>query len=67
MKRRQFLYAFGYTLVAKPLFALAQQQGKVPLVGILDTDATPKFENLNLERSSRPFGTADGYLEQPYA
>src|SRR5215831_10890401 len=44
MKRRQFLNAFGCALVSKPLFALAQQQGKVPLVGILDTDATAKFE-----------------------
>jgi ABC-type uncharacterized transport system substrate-binding protein len=46
MKRRQFLSAFGCTLAVKPLLALAQQQGKVPRVGILDTDATPKFEPL---------------------
>jgi putative ABC transport system substrate-binding protein len=44
MKRRQFLNAFGSALVLKPALAQTQQQAKVPLVGILDTDATPKFE-----------------------
>jgi putative ABC transport system substrate-binding protein len=44
MKRRQFLNAFGYALVLKPALAQAQQQGRVPLVGILDTDATAKYE-----------------------
>jgi putative ABC transport system substrate-binding protein len=49
MKRRQFLQflnALGCALVLKPVLALAQQHGKVPLVGILDTDATVKFEPL---------------------
>jgi putative ABC transport system substrate-binding protein len=46
MKRRQFLNALGYALVLKPALAQPQQQGKVPLVSILDTDATPQFEPL---------------------
>jgi len=48
MKRRQFLNAFGCALVLKPALVQAQQQGKVPLVGILDTDDDVKFQSIKI-------------------
>jgi ABC-type uncharacterized transport system substrate-binding protein len=48
MKRRHFLKSFGCALVWKPALARAQQQGKVPLVGILDTSDEEKFRSITI-------------------
>jgi putative tryptophan/tyrosine transport system substrate-binding protein len=63
MKRRQFIRAFGCALVLKPVLARAQQRGKVPLVGILDTDDTAKFESIRFgafEETLRDRGWING-------
>jgi putative ABC transport system substrate-binding protein len=63
MKRRQFVNAFGCALVLRPALALAQQQGRVPLVGILDTDDTAKFESVRFgafEETLRDRGWING-------
>jgi putative ABC transport system substrate-binding protein len=63
MKRRQFLNAFGCALLVKPALALAQQKGKVPLVGVLDTDDTAKFESIRFgafEETLRDRGWING-------
>jgi putative tryptophan/tyrosine transport system substrate-binding protein len=63
MKRRQFLNAFGCALVLNPALAQAQQQGKIPLVGILNTTDEDKFRAITIgafEESFRDRGWING-------
>ena len=63
MKRRQFLSVFGSALVLQPVLAQAQQQGKIPLVGILDTSDQDKFRSITIgafEEVLRDHGWIDG-------
>jgi len=65
MKRRQFLNAFGCALVLNPALARAQQQGKIPLVGILDTTDEDKFRAITIGAFEESFRIVDGSMENP--
>ena len=63
MRRRQFLNVLGCALVSRPVLAQAQYQGKIPVVGILDTSDDEKFRSITIgafEEVLRDHGWIDG-------
>ena len=63
MRRRQFLNVLGCALVSRPVLAQTQRQGKIPVVGILDTSNDEKFRSITIgafEEVLRDHGWIDG-------
>jgi putative ABC transport system substrate-binding protein len=59
--RRTFIYAAIGGIIGRPKFALAQQAGKMPLVGILNSGAGPRSLTVDITRQGlRDLGYVDG-------